>query len=396
MSALRLPAFRIYFAAFFVSNVGTWMHNFAQTWLMYKLTHSTLYLGYLGFVFSLPMTLVTPFGGGLADRFPRANVLAVTQSLSALTALVLSVLAATERVTPTHILAGQLTLALLLAVDNPTRQSVVADIVPREMLSSALALNAAIFTGAALIGPALGGLLLAKVGVCGLFALNTASFVFPLVALALLRDVIARASVATTQPSAFAGLVHLRENRALRNLLLLGVVTAICGRSYQQILPVFADGRFHRGPSGYSALLSAGGMGAILGAVVLATFASVQKRERIVAGAVLVSSAGLVAFAMAPAFEMALAAIVLTSASAVMATTSAGIIIQSAVPPQLRGRVVALHVVTVVGLPFFGALLLARFATATSPSTAVVTFATASALGAIVWLTTSAPRERLH
>lgn len=393
MNALRVPAFRIYFAAFFVSNVGTWMQNFAQTWLLYKLTHSTLYLGYLGFAFSLPMTLVTPFGGGLADRFPRARVLATTQALSAVTALILAVLAATGRITPTHILAGQFTLALLLSVDNPTRQSIVPDLVPKEALPSALAFNSAIFTGAALLGPMAGGLLLARVGTHGLFAINTATFFFPLVSLLFLRKQIAAAAIRGSRTRAFAGLDYVRGEPGLRRLLLLGVVTAIFGRSYQQILPVFADDRFHRGHGGYSALLVSGGIGAILGALVLAALAGAKDRNRIVLVSVLVSASALASFAVTSDFHLALGAMLCTGAGAVVATTAAGTIIQTAVPPQLRGRVIALHVVTVVGLPFFGALFLSRLAHATSPSTAVLTFATVSALGVVAWYSRARTRN---
>lgn len=385
MNALRVPAFRVYFAAFFVSNVGTWMHNFAQTWLLYQLTRSTLYLGYLGFVFSLPMTLVTPFGGALADRFPRGKVLAATQALSALVALTLAFLAATHRILPAHILTGQFVLALLLSVDNPTRQSVVADLVPKEALPSALALNAAIFTGAALLGPMLGGLLLPHIGTGGLFALNTASFAFPLVAILGLGAQIRAAAPRSVTGDAFSGMRHVARDPGLRRLLGLGIVTAILGRSYQQMLPVFADVRFHRGHSGYSTLLVAGGTGAILGAVILTTLSSTRNRERLVFVGWILNCSALLVFSRTENYLVAFVAILLTAVGGVMATTSAGTILQSQVPPALRGRVVALHVVTVVGLPFFGSLLLTRLAYVTSPSTAVLAFAAMSGASAIVW-----------
>lgn len=386
MSALRHGAFRTYFAAFFLSNVGTWMHNFAQTWLMYRLTHRAIDLGYLGLVFALPMTLITPLGGALADRFPRAKLLAATQTLSAIVALVIMALVATGTITRAHLLVGQFILALLLSVDNPTRQSMVAELVPKSDLASALALNASIFTGAALLGPMLGGLLLGKVGPEGLFAMNAVSFVFPLASLPVLHRKLAQANALRSRGGTFDGMAHALRDVPLRNVLALGVTTALFGRSYQQMLPVFSEVHFHRGAEGYATFLSAGGLGAIAGALVLSAFSRTEHRERIVASGVVCTSASLVAFAWAPQFAWAVVAIFLAAASAVIATTSMGTLIQVRVPPELRGRVVSLHVVTVVGLPFLGSLLLALLANYTSPAKALCLFASMSAVAAFAWL----------
>jgi MFS family permease len=385
MNALRFPAYRIYFVAFFLSNIGTWMHNFAQTWLMYRQTHGDpLYLGYLALAFAGPMVVVTPFGGVLADRFPRGRVLLMTQSLSAAVALGVSVLATREQASPPLLLVAQTLLALLLAVDNPTRQSAIGDLVPKESLPSALALNSAIFTGAALVGPMLGGLLLSSVGPGGLFRINAASFMLPILALVYLRARL-NAARAVRRAAFLSGLQHIWRTAPLRRLFALGYVLPIFGRSYVQLLPIFADGRFHRGAKGYSGLLTAAGLGALLGALVLTLLSRVKDRRRTVFIATLSASLTLAGFAFAHTYALAWAMVLCTAAAAGVASTSIGTIVQTEVPPELRGRVVAFHVISVVGIPFFGAWLLSHAARATEPTRAVLAFAVVSGLSACVW-----------
>jgi len=391
MNALRIGAFRVYFVAFFVSGVGTWMHSFAQSWLLYRMTgNNGLYLGYLGLLFALPMTLLTPFGGGLSDRFPRRALLTTTQLLSAGLALLMAFAAARGALAPWHILASQFTFAVLLAVDNPARQSLVPDVVPKEALPSALALNSAIFTGAALVGPMVGGLLIGRLGAHGLFALNAASFAIPLLTL---RGLVLPAAPVGPRPAhdPLGGFRYLWATPALRKTVLFGVWLALFGRSYVQVLPVFATQHFHRGAAGYSAMLSAGGVGALLGAGLLAAISHITARERVMALGALLGASSLVVFAKTSSFPLGLGALVIAGGSAVAATTAAGTIVQTTVPPALRGRVVALHVVTVIGLPYLGSLVLAALGRAWSQNLALVAFATASGLGALLFLVMARP-----
>jgi MFS family permease len=392
MNALRGGPFRLYFVAFFVSNVGTWVHSFAQTWLMHTLTHgNAAYLGALGFAFALPMILIAPFGGVIADRFPRISVLLVTQCLSA---LIVTALACGTRVglsddgragalQPWHLLVSQFALALLLAVDNPTRQSLVVNLVPKAALPSALAFNAAIFTGAALLGPMLGGLLLPHLGVHGLFFLNAASYSLPVLALCLLRT--QKESVpGPGRTDLFGGIEHVRAQKDLRALVTLGVVFAVFGRSYVQLLPIFAA-RLGAAAGGYATLLTAGGVGAMLGAGGLAVRSGGKRDETTIARSIVLGGMCLVAFAWSPNLWLATGALLATATCAVVATTCTATVIQQRVPPELRGRVISLHVVTVIGLPLLGSLLLALLTRALSPRLAVTGFAGVSVLYALYW-----------
>lgn len=274
---------------------------------------------------------------------------------------------------------------MLLAVDNPARQSLVPDVVPKEALPSALALNSAIFTGAALVGPMFGGLLIGRLGAHGLFALNAASFAIPLLTLRRL-SLPAAPTGARSAHDTLGGFRYLWAAPALRKTVLFGVWLALFGRSYVQVLPVFATQHFDVGARGYSAMLSAGGVGALLGAGLLASLTHVTARERIVAIGAMVGAGALMVFARTHSLPVGLGALAVAGGAAVAATTAAGTIIQTTVPPTLRGRVVSLHVVTVIGLPYMGSLLLAALGRTWSPSHALTAFAAASATGGLAFL----------
>jgi MFS family permease len=225
-----------------VSNMGTWMQNVANGWLVLQLTNSPLWLGLMGFSFAVPMILIPPFAGAVVDRVHRIRLLIFTQSMQLLNALALALLTWTGRVQVWHILVNSFIGALLLAFDNPARQALIPDLVDHRDLLNALSLNAATYTGAALIGPALAGILLEPIGAGTLYFLNSLSFLAVIIPLTLIRGVptYGGSQQGSLFDSFLAGIRYVGGHRLIMALLGLSAMGAIFGRSYQSLLPVFS------------------------------------------------------------------------------------------------------------------------------------------------------------
>jgi MFS family permease len=362
--ALRHRNFTLIWSGLLVSNMGTWMQNVAQSWLIYKLTgNNPLYLGFLGLSFAIPMIVVPPLGGAVADRVDRIKLLYVTQSLSLLLAALLAVLTWTGAVQPLYILLTSFAGALLLAFDNPTRQALIPELVPREDLLNALSLNSATYTGAALVGPALAGLLLDLIGAGWLFMLNALSYIAVLAALRAMHDLpqTQRRSV-SLRDALFGGFVYAWQHRTILLLLILSALAALFGRSYQQLLPVFADAVWRSGAGGYGTLLSAGGAGALIGAFAMSSLPNIKRQGRVLVISGLIFCLALTAFALSPWFWVGVALLVAVGIASTVFTTMIATIIQLRVPSELRGRVISLYAITLIGLPSLGSLGIARVA----------------------------------
>jgi MFS family permease len=364
--ALRHRNFVLLWSGLLVSNMGTWMQNVAQSWLIYKLTgNNPLYLGLLGLSFAVPMIVVPPLGGVLADRTNRIKLLFVTQTGALVLAALLAVLTWLDLVQPWVILLTSFMGALLLAFDNPTRQALFPDLVPRDALLNALSLNAATFTGAALVGPAIAGALLDIVGAGWLFAGNAASYLAVIGALALLRNVPKRQPTETALRDALgSGFVYAARHKLIGALLVLAALAALFGRSYQQLLPVFADDVWRVGSRGYGALLAAGGAGALIGAFGLSSAPQIERQGRMIVVSGFAFCTALTAFAWSGSFWIGVALLVVVGIAATVFTTMIATMIQLRVPNELRGRVMSLYTVTLIGLPALGALGVAALAQA--------------------------------
>ena len=356
--ALHHRNFTLIWSGLLVSNMGTWMQNVAQSWLIYKLTgNNPLYLGWLGLSFALPMVIAPPIGGMVADRVDRIRLLYITQTCSALLAVILAILTWNGAIEPAHILIATFVGALLLAFDNPTRQALIPELVPREHLLNAISLNSATYTGAALVGPAIAGLLLDTLGAGWLFMINAISFLAVIGALAAMREPPRerRRSVSIAD-ALFGGFAYAGRDRTVLLLLVLSALAAVFGRSYQQLLPVFADDIWHSGSGGYGALLSAGGGGALLGAFAMASARNLRAHGRAMIVSGLIFCAALAAFALVPWFWVGVALLVVVGVASTVFTTLIATVIQLRVPGQLRGRVMSLDAITLIGLPSLGAL----------------------------------------
>ncbi len=357
-AALRYRNFTLLWSGLIVSNMGTWMQNVANSWLVLQLTNSPLWLGVLGLGFAVPMIAIPPFAGAVVDRVHRVRLLFFTQSMQMLTAFVLAALTWLGRIQVWHVLLASFIGAVLLAFDNPARQAIIPDLVqPRDLLN-ALSLNSGTYTGAALVGPALAGILLGPLGAGTLFFINGVSFLAVIFALAAMKDVPTHSGGETSSfhRSLRNGLSYAWHSRTIIALLVLSSLSGVFGRSYQNLLPVFGRDIWHSGAEGYGLLLSAAGGGALLGAFGLASFKHLRHQGAIMLASGFLFSLALVVFAISPSLLIGLLLLFVAGVSSTVLSTIISTFIQFAVPNELRGRVMSLYTVTLIGLPSLGAL----------------------------------------
>jgi MFS family permease len=358
-AALQHRNFKLLWAGLIVSNTGTWMQNVAQGWLVLQLTNSPLWLGLLGLSFAVPMVLLPLVGGAVVDRIDRIKLLYVTQTGAMLIALILAILTWTGTVHISYILIASFIGSCLLAFDNPARQSLIPELVPQRDLMNAISLNSATYTGAALVGPAIAGALLAPLGAGTLFFLNAVSYLAVLVALAFMRNIQARNSAhphPSLGKSMLMGLSYAWKNRIIAALLGLSALAALFGRSYQTLLPIFARDIWNGGPAGYGILLSASGAGALVGAFGLASIRNVKRQGAILISSGLFFSLTVILFALSPSFWLGVVLLFVGGIAVTIFGTIIATLIQIAVPNELRGRVMSLYSITLIGLPSFGAM----------------------------------------
>ena len=363
--ALRHRNFTLIWTGLIVSNMGTWMQNVAQSWLIYKMTgNDALFLGYLGLSFAIPMTFLPPIGGVIVDRVDRVRLLYWTQSGAAISAAVMAVLVWAGWVQPWHILLVSFFQALLLAFDNPARQSLIPELVPRTDLLNALSLNSATYTGAALVGPAIAGILLTLAGPAWLYLLNAISYLAVIFALFAMREIPHRPRRTTTiREALFGGLLFVYRNKLVLLMLVLSALAAVFGRSYQQLLPVFADDVWHVGSAGYGQLLAAVGGGALIGAFALSSLSDFRAHGRLMVVSGLLFCLTLSLFSLTPWFGWGVVLLTVVGGSVTVFTTMISTTIQLRTPNEVRGRVMSFYAATLIGLPSFGSLGIATFAT---------------------------------
>ena len=355
--------FRLFYLGQLVSLSGTWMQNLAQAWLLYRLTGSAFMLGLASAATLLPSLVLGVYGGALADRFSRRNLLMAAQALAMVQALVLAGLTLTGAVQPWQVLVLALLLGVVQALELPARHSLVAQLVPRADLANAIALNSSLFHAARLVGPAIAGVLVAWIGEGWVFLLNAGTFIAVLVSLRAIRLPPPTADTAADRlPGLWAGLAHVRTHPPVRAALAMVATVALLGSSAAVLLPVFAVEVFATGAERLGLLMGSIGVGALAGALLLAGRRDPVGLESVIAVAGVAVGLALVLFAVTPVFGLALAwlAIVGFCMTSVMASSNA--FIQLATPDRLRGRVMALFSVAMHGMLPLGSLLVGALA----------------------------------
>jgi MFS family permease len=358
--ALGSRNFRLFFFGQAVSLIGTWMQLIAMRWLVYRLTKSELMLGVVGFISDFPLFFLVPFAGVLADRIKRHRIMFVTQALSALQAAVLAALVFTDLITVWHVLVLGGLLGIVSAFDITARQAFIVDIIEeREDLPNAIALNSFIFNGALLIGPAIAGILIAAVGEGPCFALNSLSYLTVLGALFLMKipEKTFSASPLDIKAAIMEGAAYTLKSVPIRSILVLVAVVSLVAASYTLLVPVFAEDILQGGPRVFGYLMSATGVGALMGAIILASRSRLKGLAEMIVSAGVLYGAGLFALAWSNLLPVALIIALVLGFSLMMQMASSNTIVQSIVDDQKRGRVLSLFVMARRGVESVGSLL---------------------------------------
>jgi MFS family permease len=282
-AALRHRNYRLYWIGALVANTGDWMDQVAFAWLMWELTNSAGYLGLLAFFRGIPILFFTLFGGALADRFERRRLMQVTQSFAMVLALLLAALVYTGVVQVWQVLVIAALRGVMMSVNLPTRQALLSDIVDREHLANAIALNSATRNVTRIVGGSLGGVLITLVGTAGVFLLNGLSFIILIVALAAMTipPLVHTGPPQSILRSIGDGFAYLRGHETLRTLMILALAPMLFGMPYISLLPVFADDVLGIGNEGYGLLLSCTGVGALIGALTVASMGEYRRRGQL-------------------------------------------------------------------------------------------------------------------
>ena len=395
LRSLRHRNFRLFAGGQIVSLTGTWVQLVAQSWLVYRLTGRATLLGLVGFAGQIPIFLLAPLGGALADRFERRRILVVTQSIAMLLAFLLAGLTLGGIVHEWHIVALAAATGIVNAVDIPTRQSFLVEMVGREDLINAIGLNSSLFNGARMLGPAVAGLMVATIGEGWCFLINGVTFAAVIVALLSIRSAPFRppASGASTLTRIREGFAFSARERPVRALLVMLAILSLTGMPFMVLMPVFADRVLGGGPAGYGILMSASGLGALAGAITLASRRDVRGLGGWVARAAVAFGALLVAFSLSRSFPISVLLLLPIGFSMMVQISSSNTLIQTMVPDSLRGRVMAVYSMMFMGMAPAGSLL-AGWAADRIGAPATVTIGGAVCVAAAVIFRWSLPRLR--
>ena len=394
-AALRYPNYRLWFIGQMVSLVGTWMQTTAQGYLIFELTKSPAYLGYVGFAAGAPSWLFMLYGGVVADRVSRRNLLVVTQVLMMALAFILAGLAAAQVVEPWHILVLALALGAANAFDAPARVSFLLELVEREDLTNAIALNGTMFNSATAVGPAVAGLTYAWLGPAWCFALNGLSFVAVIVALLLMK--LKPRPVVTARGRALdelkAGVKFTLSSAPLRTLIFMAGCTSLFGMAFVTLLPAWAVGILGGDAATNGLLQSARGVGALVAALFIASLGRFQYKGKLLTVGSFVYPVLLLLFSYATWLPLALLTLVGAGWGLISMLNVSNALVQTHVPDELRGRVVSIYTLTFFGLLPIGALMAGTLAEHMGePGTVRVSALIALAVAAFIYL--RAPRLR--
>ncbi len=342
-----------------ISLIGTWMQSIAEAWLVYRLTGSSVLLGTISFANQIPVFLVAPLGGIVADRWSRRKIVIGTQAASMLLALTLSLLTLTGMIRVWHLFVLTALLGVVNSFDIPARQAFLSDMVGREDLMNAIALNSSMFNSARIVGPAVAGLLVANIGEGWCFFANGVSYIAVIAGL-LMMDVrrhIPVGSNGSMIAHVVEGFRFVIHNLPIHALLILLGILSLTGMPFAVLMPIFADQILHGGARGLGLLMGASGIGALCGALTLATRQSVRGLSRWVAMSAGAFGATLAVFALSRSFWFSCAVLIPVGFAMMIEMGSSNTLIQSMSPDHLRGRVMSVYSMMFMGMSPIGALL---------------------------------------
>jgi MFS family permease len=357
-SSLKVKNFRIYWFGMFVSLVGTWIQTVAQSWLVFQLTNSAFLLGVVGFLGSIPIFILSLFGGVLADRVNKRKILIFTQAAFMLSAFLLAMLTQFKLITPMQIMFIALFNGVIMAFDSPSRQSIVVELVGKDNLFNAIALNSVAFNSSRIIGPAIAGVLISIIGMSGCFYLNGVSFLAVIIALFYIK--LHKGPVPNNNSALKdiqAGLVFVSRKRTILALISVVAAMSLFGVAYIILMPVFASQVLGVGVEGLGVLMSSTGIGALAGALGLARLGDFKFKGRFLVWSVFLFSVSLIVFSMSKTYLLSAVALIFVGSFSVAPVALVNTLLQVNVPDEFRGRVMGLFMITFAGFVPFGNLI---------------------------------------
>jgi MFS family permease len=363
--ALGNPNFRLFWSGNFLSNIGTWMQNVAQGWLVLVLTNSAFWLGVVGFAGSIPFLFFSLFGGVVADRVDKRRLLLVTQTIMMILAFLLAALAWFKVIIIWELVAIAFLNGIAMSMNAPSYQALVPRLVKREDLTNAIALNSAQFNMSRIVGPSLGGYAMALFGMAGNFFLNGVSFLAVLWALLRIRYPAEKLSRHESMWSSLrGGFAYLRGERQMRVLLWMTAVVSFLGIPFLTFIPYFARDQLHAGESGLGWLMACSGLGAVLGATTVAARGVIRHRGRVLTICGVIFFLAIIGFSYSRRFALSECLAFCEGYNGILMISCFNVSIQHLSSDEMRGRIMSIYTTSFLGLPPLGALLagaLSRF-----------------------------------
>jgi MFS family permease len=357
--ALKHRNFQLFIAGQLVSLIGTWMQTTAQLWLVYDLTHSAALLGIFGFANQIPMLVLASVGGYVGDRYSRHRGVIATQTISMILAFLLAGLTLSHHIGQWSLIAITFLVGIVNAFDVPIRQAFFVEMVGKEDLPNAIALNSSIFNGARVVGPAIAGFAIAWIGEGMCFFLNGLSFLAVILALLAMKIQAIDRKPGTESPlqNLLEGFRFAMHDRPIRSALLLLSMLSLLGLQYSVFMPIFANDILHVGARGLGLLMSAAGVGAVLGALQFAARTSYKGLAKWIATMSVICGFGLIGFSQSHVFWISSTILFVVGFAATSQMAATNTTVQNRVPDELRGRVMAVYATMFMGVQPIGALL---------------------------------------
>lgn len=358
LNALRHRNFRLYVVGQLLSTMGTWMQIIAQGWLVYELSQSELILGIVGFASAIPSLLITPWGGVIVDSVSKRKLMVITQTFAMLLALILGALTFLDVVQVWHVLVLTVCIGVVNAFDGPARQAFVVEMVGKEDMPNAIAINSMTFNSARVIGPAIAGFLLVTLGAAWCFVINGLSFLAVIVGLLAmcLPPTPPRKNQTAPWEQFRSGVAYAMNTDAVSALLLIALNLSLFGITYSTVLPAFVDRVLHQGPGAYGAINMATGIGAVSTGILIARYGDRGDRGRWLYRMALIYPLVLLAFAVTPLYFASLGLAMLLGVGFMSQFTLINTLLQTQIVDEMRGRIMSLYTITFFGLAPFGNL----------------------------------------
>jgi MFS family permease len=382
--------FQLFIAGQLISLIGTWMQNMAQLWLVYQLTHSAALLGVFGFASQVPMLFLSSLGGYVGDRFDRHRGVIVTQTITMILAFVLAGLTWTHWIGKWQLIVIAFLVGIVNAFDVPIRQAFFVQMVGKEDLPNAIALNSSIFNGARAVGPAIAGIAIAYLGAGWCFFINGLSFVAVIVALLMMRIEPRVIKPSTDSPlrSFVQGFRFAMSDLPIRSALLLLSALSLFGLQYSVFMPVYAQDVLKSDARTLGFLMSSAGVGAVLGALQFAARTHYRGLARWIAATSLTCSVCLIIFSQAKVFWLCSVTLFVVGFAATSQMAATNTLIQNRVPDELRSRVIAVYATMFMGVQPIGSLIASGVVKHLGPQTTLTVFGSLVLVGSLIFIGT--------